>query len=171
MFCWIYSNRLYCRFLTMGAQSGLTVVNRMMSDKIERLQNQAMRTILRVDRRTCSQDMRNKLGLLTLYNRRRFLRFQLIFKIVNNFRCPEPLVSYLPSRSSIHGKHFRDNTLLHLPKAKSATGQSTFQFSAARDWSSLPKELREINSLNTFKSAIFRYLLNLDVVNHRCNVK
>jgi hypothetical protein len=157
----------------MGAQSGLTVVNRMMSDKIERLQNQAMRTILRVDRRTCSQDMRNKLGLLTLYNRRRFLRFQLIFKIVNNFRCPEPLVSYLPSRSSIHGKHFRDNTLLHLPKAKSATGQSRFQFSAAIGIgaSSLPKELREINSLNTFKSAIFRYLLNLDVVNHRCNVK
>ena len=46
-----------------------------MSEKLERLQNQAMRIILRVDRWACSQDMRNKLGLLTLYNRRRFIRF------------------------------------------------------------------------------------------------
>ena len=85
-----------------------------MSDKIERLQNKAMRTMLRADRRTCSQDMRNKLSLLTLHNRRRFLRFQLIFKIVNNFKCPEQLVSYLPSRSSMHNKNFRDNALPHL---------------------------------------------------------
>ena len=142
-----------------------------MSDKIERLQNKAMRTMLRADRRTCSQDMRNKLSLLTLHNRRRFLRFQLIFKIVNNFKCPEQLVSYLPSRSSMHNKNFRDNTLLHFPKEKSDTGHSTFQNSATRDWNSLPKAIRGIASLNPFKSAIFKYLLNLDVVGHRCSVK
>ena len=104
-----------------------------MSEKLERLQNQEMRTILRVDRRACSQDMCKKLGLLTLYNRRRFLHFQLIFKIMNNVTCPESLVSYLPTHSSKHNRRFRDRTLLHLPKAKSAAGQSTFQFSAARD--------------------------------------
>ena len=110
---------------------------------------------------------------LTLYNRRRFLRFHLIFKIVNNVTCPESLVSYLPTRSSKHNRHFRDRTLLHLPKAKFAAGQSTFQFSAARDWNSLPKELREISSLNIFKPTytIFKDLSNLDVVNHRCSVK
>lgn len=63
-----------------------------MSDKIETLQNQAMRTILKLDRRTCLQEMRNKLSLLTLHNRRRFLHFQLIFKIVNDYKCPEQLV-------------------------------------------------------------------------------
>lgn len=72
------------------------------SDKIERLQNQAMRIILRVDRRSCSQDIRNKLGLLTLQNRRRFLHFQLMFKIINNLNCPEQLISYLPSRANMH---------------------------------------------------------------------
>ena len=64
-----------------------------MSEKLGRLQNQVMRIILRVDRRACSQDMHNKLGLLTLYNCKRFLLFQLIFKIVN-VACPEPLVAY-----------------------------------------------------------------------------
>ena len=46
---------------------------------IERLQNQAMRSILRAKRQTCTQTMRDNLGLLTLYNRRRFLRFVLVF--------------------------------------------------------------------------------------------
>ena len=89
-------------------------------DKIKKLQNRAMRIILKTDRRSCSQDMRSKLGLLSLYNRRRFLRFQLSYRIVNNFMCPEQLISYLPSRSSMHGRQFRDNSLLHLPKTKSA---------------------------------------------------
>ena len=140
-----------------------------MSDKIERLQNKAMRTMLRADRRTCSQDMRNILSLLTLHNRRRFLRFQLIFKIVNNFKCPEQLVSYLPSRSSIHNKNFRDNTL-HLPKAKSATGQHIPVLCSQR-MEQFSRSNQGDRFAELFKSAIFKYLLNLDVVGHRYSVK
>ena len=44
----------------------------------EMLQNYAMRSILKADRKTCTQTMRDELNLLTLSNRRRFLRFQLI---------------------------------------------------------------------------------------------
>ena len=86
------------------------------SDKIEKLQNRAMRIILKTDRRSCSQDMRSKLGLLQLYNRRHFLRFRLSYRMVNNVMCPEQLVSYLSSRSSMHGRQFMDNSLLHLPR-------------------------------------------------------
>ena len=53
-----------------------------------------------MDRRACSQDMRNKLGLLTLYNRTRFLRFLLIIKIVNNVTWPE-YHTYLLVKASI----------------------------------------------------------------------
>ena len=43
--------------------------------KIERLQNQAMRYILKVDSKSCTQEMRSKFrALLTLFNRRQFLR-------------------------------------------------------------------------------------------------
>jgi len=44
------------------------------SRRLERLQNQAMRIILAANRRTCSQDMRNRLYLLSLDSRRRFLK-------------------------------------------------------------------------------------------------
>ena len=43
--------------------------------KLERLQNRALRIILSTSRKTCSQDMRNKLGLLSLCSRRRFFTF------------------------------------------------------------------------------------------------
>ena len=49
------------------------------SDFLKRLQNKAMRTILTV---------RYKLGLLALPSSRRFMRFQLVFKIVSNQLCP-----------------------------------------------------------------------------------
>ena len=64
------------------------------SDKVEKLQNWAMIIILKLtgDRahKTCVAT--SKLGLLSLYNRRRFPRFQLSYRIVNNAVCPEQLV-------------------------------------------------------------------------------
>ena len=80
-----------------------------MIDSLERLQNQVMRTILKANRTSCTQSMRSKLGLLTLKNRRRFLRFQLVYKIINDYNCPNQLKGYLPRRSSLHGRGLRDS--------------------------------------------------------------
>ena len=41
-----------------------------------------MRSILKADRKTCTQTMRDELNLLTLSNHRRLLCSQLILKIV-----------------------------------------------------------------------------------------
>ena len=72
--------------------------NKSLLDKLERLQNQAMRVILTAKKDTRTQYMRNTPGLLTLYNRRRFLRFVSIFTIVNNPNCPKQPEGYLTSR-------------------------------------------------------------------------
>ena len=45
--------------------------------RLERLQNKAMRIILNANRKTCSQEMRIKLNLLSLESRRRFYDFNL----------------------------------------------------------------------------------------------
>ena len=52
---------------------------------LERLQNKAMRIILRTNHFTCTQSMRERLGLLTLFNRRRYLRLRLVYKIANDY--------------------------------------------------------------------------------------
>ena len=65
------------------------------SDFLKRLQNKAMRIILRTNHLMCTQSMRERLGLLTLFNRRRYLRLQLVYKIVNDCYCPRQLQGYL----------------------------------------------------------------------------
>ena len=97
------------------------------------------------------------------------LRFLLVFKIVHRLQCPEQLTDYLQLRSSLHSRSLRDNTLLHLLKVKTSIGQSTFQYSAAADWNSLPRSIREITSLARFKSKLYNYLRDLDRATHRCS--
>ena len=116
--------------------------NKSLSDKLEQLQNQAMRVILRANRTTCTQYMRNTLGLLTLYNRRRFLRFVFTFEIVNNQNCPKQLEGF-QSR---------------LPQSKTSSGRKTFQIAGASDWNSLPAELRKTISIGSSKFNLFKQL-------------
>ena len=53
---------------------------------------------LAAHRKSCTQDMRTKLALLSLLSGRRFLRLQLVYKIVHNVNCPEQLKNYLVKR-------------------------------------------------------------------------
>ena len=82
--------------------------NKSLLDKLERLQNQAMTVILKANTTTCTQYMRNTPELLTLYNRRRFLRFVFIFTIVNNQNCPKQLEGYLTSRAELENRNLRN---------------------------------------------------------------
>ena len=127
------------------------------AERLERLQNQAMRIILQTSRKTCTQKMRAKLVLLSLYNRRRFVRLQYVFRIINNVNCPKQLIGYLVKRSRRHCRSLRDSTLLDLPQVKTKCGQTSFKFSAARDWNSLPKDIRDQKSLVHFKRKLFEY--------------
>jgi hypothetical protein len=100
---------------------------------LERLQNQAMRIVLHANRKTCTQDMSAKLHLLSLYGRRRLVRLQYVYKIINNVNCPKQLIGYVVRRSQMHCRSFRDPTLLNLPPVRTRCGETSFRFSAARD--------------------------------------
>ena len=88
---------------------------------------------------------------------------QLVFKIVNNQLCPTQLHNYMTLRSEYHGRTFRDRQEIHLPKAKSTIGQSTFKLTGAKDWNELPNELR-VDSLTlvSFKRKSFKHLQEQD---------
>ena len=64
----------------------------------------------------------------------------------------------------------RDKTLHDLPTVKSAMGQSTFKYAAAKDWNSLPSELRDITSLSRFKRSVYTYLAAIDNASHICSI-
>ena len=143
--------------------------NKSLSDKLERLQNQAMSVILRVNRTTCTQYMRNTLGMLKLYNRRRFLRFVFNFKVVNNQNCPKQLEGYLTSRAELQNRNLRNQGTLNVPQPKTSSGKETFQIAGASDWNSLPTELRKTTSIGSFKFNLFKQLRDSDI-SHKCTV-
>ena len=65
------------------------------------------------------------------------MRLQLVYKIVNNYLCPLRLQSYMILRSEHCGRTLRDSREIHLPKVKSAMGQSTFKCTAGKEWNNL----------------------------------
>ena len=112
--------------------------------------------------------MRNTLGLLTLYYRRRFLRFVFIFKIVNNQNFPKQLEGYLTSRAELQNRNLRNQGTLNVPQPKTSSGKETFQIAGASDWNSLPTELRKTTSIGCFKFNLFKQLRDSIISNHDC---
>ena len=111
-----------------------------------------------------------KMSFALSKNRRRFLRFQLVFKIVKRHNCPEHLKNYLATRASLRLRSLRDDSLLNIPTARSTMGQKTFQYPAAKDWNRLPKEFRDITNFEYFKTELFNYLFNSEKASHQCSV-
>ena len=70
------------------------------------------------------------------------MRLQLVYRIVNDYNCPRQLQGYLVLRSDLRGKVLRDNRELHLPRTKTAMGQSTFMYAAAKEWNDLRRRRR-----------------------------
>ena len=143
---------------------------------LDHLQNQAMRITLAAHRKSCTQDMCTKLALLSLLaqSRHRFLRLQFFYKLVHDANCPHQLSTQLNNylvrdHNYVNYRSFRDATLLDLGDTmSSAMGQSSFKFAAAQDLNDLAKEL---GSVSSFKTKVFKYFLKLDQKQHVCTAK
>ena len=107
---------------------------------------------------------------LSLYSRRRFFRFIIIFKILNNLGCPRQLFGIFTLRSTLRNRELRDKTGLHLPEVKCKIGQAIFKYTGAKDWNSLPIYIREITFINIFKQILFTYLFDNDVNSYVCSL-
>ena len=91
------------------------------------LQQEELRFSEKVAKQSNANNFKNKslsvhtvnegnLGLSTLSNRRRYLRLQLVYKIVNDYHCPRELQGYFALRSELRRKTPRDSWELHLPR-------------------------------------------------------
>ena len=133
-----------------------------MMHSLERLQNQVMCTILKANRTSWASSMRYKLWLLTLKKRRRFLRFQLVYKIINDCNCPNQLKGYLPQR-----QHYPTFT-----KSKYNSWTKNFSICCSKGLERFTKinKINIITSFSSFKAALCSFLLKSDELSHKCTV-
>ena len=90
------------------------------------------------------------------------MRLRLVYRIVNDYNCPRQLQGYFVLRSDLCSKVLRDNRELHLPRTKSAMGQSTFMYAAAKEWNDLPTDHRNCSSLKIFKTKLFKFVIIIE---------
>ena len=80
------------------------------------------------------------------------------FKAIHGL-APKYLCDLLTFKSSLYNLRSSDSILLSMPAARSKTlGDRAFMVAAPRLWNSLPKELRVITNVNSFKAHIRTYL-------------
>ena len=73
-------------------------------------------------------------------------------------------------RSELRRKALKESRELHLPRDKTAMGQSTFEYAAAKEWNEFPKELCACETLRIFKIKTLKFLTESDKAQHKCNV-
>ena len=88
-----------------------------------------------------------------------FNEFVMMYKCMNNL-TPKYLSERFQQRSKIHQRDTRQKNDLVLPKYRLVTGQKAFAFRGVKMYNTLPKEIRETESLSVFKKRIFKRLFN-----------
>ena len=95
---------------------------------------------------------------LPVKSRIEFKILLITFKAIHGL-APKYLCDLLTFKSSSYNLRSSDSILLSMPAVRSKTlGDRAFMVAAPRLWNSLPKDLRAITNVNSFKAHIKTYL-------------
>ena len=121
-----------------------------LQNKLQRLQNRAVRIITKRGYEYRSADILNELGLPALDVRRNNLLCITMYQVKNNL-APQYLTDLFCKTSSIHDYNTKfAQDALALPKPNSYSRKKSFSYRWAVAWNNLPSDLKKIDSLLTF---------------------
>ena len=129
--------------------------------RLQRLSNSGIRYIFGIRRDEHISPYRKELNWLCTDTRRLYFTGIIIYKILRLQQPPYLLnlfTKYIPKDNSRGPLRTKE---LSLPAIKDC-GSTSFQVHGSIFWNSIPFEIRVLSSLNSFKTALFKYLLTLD---------
>lgn len=137
-------------------QCSITNINRLL-----KLQKRAARIILRADFMTPSQLMFRELNWLPFPKRIEYHTCIMMYKVQKDL-APEYLGDLFTKTYALHGRNLRsvDNDLLRIPFSRTSYYENSFAINGAKQWNSLPLDLRQSSTLNSFKKSLKIHLLN-----------
>ena len=128
-------------------------------DRLQKIQNNAARLILRSSRFESASPLLHSLHWLSISNRIEYKLSSLAFSALTGtgpVYLSELLNVYTPSREL---RSSDDDRIFRIPHCRTKTyGQRTFSFQAPITWNKLPSMLRHANSIESFKSALKTHL-------------
>ena len=126
-------------------------------DELNKIQNEAARICSGTTRLVSLTNLAKEIGWDSLDNRRKKHKLIMFYKMINNI-SPPYLSDLVPQTVSATSRYQLRNTQdLQVPYCRTNTYYNSFLPTAIREWNVLPPELKNANSLETFKR-----LLNMD---------
>ena len=124
--------------------------------RLQRLQNRAMRCILKAPPRSHIEDMLKTLKWMSIRQRMFYLRMILMWKIVHS-SAPDYLSKDLRYSKDEHGYNTSHATSdkLFIPRGH----KFSIWVSGADEWNSLPEVTRKLSNLDTFKKHCIKFTL------------
>ena len=123
-----------------------------LSDKLQKLQNRAVRIITKSSYDTSAGPLLDMLGMDRVSIGRTKQKAILMFKTLNN-QAPRYLQDMFSKRQSLYNTRYSENTL-QVPKPRTNYLKRSFGYSGAALWNRLPPALREPMTLSKFKKGI-----------------
>ncbi len=148
--CYIFPYMDYC-IPVWGASSELS--------RLLKLQKQAARLILNCDFNTPSQEMFKSLKWMPLQDWAKFRRAKLVYKCRNNI-APGYLCEMFQTVNEVHTVKTRqsaNNDMFLPPRAKLNAFRSSFRYSGAQIWNTIPIYIREAPSISVFTNSYMSY--------------
>ena len=131
--------------------------NKTLAAKLQKLQNRSARILTFSSYDTNADCLLEGLGWENLETQRKIQKSIMVYKSVNGL-APEYLCSKFSERSCASGYSLRDITgKLAVPFPRTNYLKNSFSYNGAVIWSSLPLELRQTKSLNSFRSGCREY--------------
>ena len=128
-------------------------------EELDKIQNEAARIVTGATKLVSLLALSNEPQWDSLYDRRRKHKLTLGYKMKTNL-CPEYLFSLIPPTiGNISRYNLRNANDLQTIKTSSVLYYESFLPSSVRAWNSLPSEIRQLESLYSFK-----HFLNKDKV-------
>ena len=131
--------------------------NKTLAAKLQKLQNHSARILTFSSYDTNADCLLEGLAWENLETQRKIQKSIMVYKSVNGL-APEYLCSKFSKRSCASGYSLRDITgKLAVPFPRTNYLKNSFSYNGAVIWNSLPLELRQANSLNSFRSGCREY--------------
>ncbi len=121
-------------------------------NKIQKLQNAAMRIILGVPFRTHVNDMLRDLSFMDIRSRILYSTGCMMFKVLNN-KAPQYLIDCFRAINNVHSICTRQSKAgnLYIPTCNTNYGKNTFRYKGCVLWNILSQDIRNAKSFMSFK--------------------
>jgi hypothetical protein len=132
-------------------------------DKLQKLQNNAMRSILNCKRRASSRYMLRKIGWLDIRQKIELNILVMVKKIVNK-ELPSYLTAEIEYVNEVHNYPTRNRNNLYVKPVSSAFGEKSLYKSGFQLYNNLPNHVKSAIKTNEFKSKCSQYLKSVSEV-------